>query len=206
MLPPTPDPDPEPMPPLPAPSRYWDTLSIKGQEIALQHLDPHILECPTTDPQLPNPLLINVRYSDHCFSEKFSPTTHTPDLLLPWSRQNTPDPRAFDQLRHALSLALPGLIGDLPKTRVNFTSEPRNYVYAASVPHPDPASENVSYGVFFQLKRVDGASAIHLDLTVVSAYSADDRTIGVRKRPEHIRFLVLAGKIYRRQPVQPYRR
>jgi hypothetical protein len=174
---------------------YWDVLTIRDEKIALQHLDPHILECPTTDPQLPNPLVVNVRYSDHCFSEKFDPATHTLDLRLPWCGPNTQDPRAFDQVRHALSLALPGLIGKLPTARVNFTSEPRNYVYAASLPHPDPESGHVPYGVFFQLKRADRTSGVHLDLTVVSAYSADDGTIGVRKRPDHIRFLVLAGKV-----------
>jgi hypothetical protein len=164
--------------PTPPPSRYWRALIVSGQEIPLQHLDPHIVPCPTTDPQLPNPLLINVRYSDHCFSEKFDPATHTPDLLLPWSGANTRDPRAFDQVRHALSLALPGLIGKLPAARVNFTAEPRNYVYAAVLPYPDAKSGHVPYGVFFQLKRVDGAGGVHLDLTVVSAYAADDGTIG----------------------------
>jgi hypothetical protein len=193
-----------PTPPFPVASRYRQPLVIKGQAIPLQHLDPHILQCPITEPQLPNPLLINVRYSDHCFSEKFDPATHTPDLLLP-RQPNSKDLRAFDQIRHALSLSLPGLVGDLPTRRVNFTSEPRNYVYAVSLSHPDPAYGQVPYGVFFQLKRA-GAGAIHLDLTVVSAYSAGDTTIGIRKRPDHIRFLVLAAKTYRGQPVQAHRR
>lgn len=194
---------------LPAPSvaasRYWSRLVIKGREIDLQHLDPHLLHCPTTDPQLPNPLLINVRYSDHCFSEKYDPAIHSADLLLPWCRGNASDPRAFDPTRHALSHLLPGLIGAFPGVRVHFTSELRNYVYAAAVQHPDLTAGQLPYGVFFQLKRGGDRSAAHLDLTVVSAYSPD-RGGGVRKRPDNVRFLVLAGKTYRGERILPPRR
>jgi hypothetical protein len=193
------------MPMLPEGSRYWGRLIVRGQKIDLQHLDPYLLHCPTTDGQLPNPLLINVRYSDHCFSEKYDLAVHELDLLLPWSRSNSRDPRAFDRTRYSLSRVLPALVGTLPNVRVNFTTEQRNYVYAAIVQHPETPSGSVPYGVFFQLKRATTHSSAHLDLTVVSAYSPD-RSIGVRKRPERIRFLLLATKTYRGERIQPPRR
>ena len=182
--------------------RYWPSLVIDGQTIALAHLNPHLLDCPTTDPNLPNPLIINVRYSDHCFSEGYDPTVHRAHLRLPWCRPGTTDPRAFDQIRHTLSNNLPGLVGQLPRARVHFTAERRNYVYAATVDHP--TTGRAPYGVFFQIKKADRGSDAQLDLTVVSAYSASKGKQVIKMQPEHIRFLVLAGKTYRGEHVRSH--
>jgi len=187
-------------------SLYWPPLVVAGQSIALDHLEPHGLDCPTTDAGLPNPLRINVVYGDHTFSEGYDPARHAPDFLLPWTSPTSRDKRTFSAARHALSHNLPAMVRVLPTARVNFTSEERNYVYSILLP---PAGEEVGeqrYPMFFQIKRANGAAAAlghHLELHVVSAYQPD-RPIAVRR--EAIRFIVLASKVHRGERVQPFRR
>jgi hypothetical protein len=185
-------------------SRYWPALIVGQERLSLSHLDPHDVHCPTRDPQLPDPLLIGVRYSDHCFSAGFDPTRHPPEALL-WQRTTGQDRRVFDPDRYLLSHALPGLITGLSAVRVNFTSEARNFVYAAQVVHEDMSGAVTPYGIFFQLRRARSDERGHLALHVVSAYRPD-RGVNIRHDPRHIRFQILAGKVFRGEKILPPRR
>jgi hypothetical protein len=102
-----------------------------------------------------------------------------------------------------MSVFLPSLVGALPGRKVHFTTEQRNYVYSALITHPQRGG--LAYEVFFQLKRAAASGLSHLDLTVVSGYSPD-HTPTLRKRPDSIRFLLLATSVYRNKPIRPHRR
>lgn len=185
---------------------YWPALVASGRRIDLAHLDPHGLDCPTTEANLPNPMRINVVYGDHCFSEGYDPSKHSADLLLPWTAPASRDQRAFSADRHALSHNLPGMVRAIPKARVNFTSEERNYVYSVTLPAPEGAAGGSPYPMFFQLKRATGEAlrqGFHLEMHVVSAYQPSQR---VAIRRESIRFLVLASKVHRGERPRPFRR
>lgn len=188
----------------PSPAPYWPPLVVAGASISLAHLEPHGLDCPTTEAGLPNPLRINVVYGDHCFSEGYDPAKHPAGLLLPWTSPASRDRRAFSAARHALSHNLPCMVRSLPTARVNFTSEERNYVYFITL--TAAAAAGGFYPMFFQIKRAVGEAArlgFHLELHVVSAYQPD-RPIAVRR--EAIRFLVLASKVHRGEKPRPFRR
>lgn len=190
----------------PSPASYWPPLVVAGTPISLAHLEPHGLDCTTTEAGLPNPLRLNVVYSDHCFSEGYNPARHVGTLLLPWTSPASRDKRAFSYERHGLSHNLPGMVRALPTARVNFTSEERNYVYSVVLPPAEGDADGVSYPMFFQVRRASGTAAelgFHLEMHVVSAYRPD-RPIAVRR--ENIRFLVLATKIHRGEKPQPFRR
>lgn len=48
---------------------YFPPLEVAGQTLAFDHLEPFVLEMATQS--RPNGLKIDVRFSNHCFSETF---------------------------------------------------------------------------------------------------------------------------------------
>jgi hypothetical protein len=168
---------------------YWPRLVILDVVVDLSHLEPFILACPTTVRE--SALRINVRFSNHCFSEEFREEVHAEGLVVMDRKRK----RAFDRVRYNLSRNLPQLIRQLPGAKVHQTFEQRNYVYAASVVD----LEGHVYEVYFTLRRADGGVDLHL--FVESAYAVE-QAAPRSKRPNAIRFKVLAAKIFKGEKVR----
>jgi hypothetical protein len=170
---------------------YWPPLVIDGAVIDLAHLDPLTLGCPIKEP--PGELRINTRFSNHCFTEEFDPARHGPALLIMDHKR----PRAFDRRRYKLSTNLPAMIAALPAATVHQTPERRNYLYCATL-----VEAGVAYQMFFTLRKAGSAAPQHLELFVESAYAAEAGTPARLKRPNAIRFAVLAWKTYKGEAVR----
>jgi len=177
-------------------AHYHRPLHLHGQVIDLAHLDPFVFEANST--KVPRPLRINVRFTNHCFSDAFDPARHPADapVILDGRRR-----RAFCPDRYALSLHLPNLIRGLanPNARVHETAARRNWMYGATVALPVTGT---IYQIFFDLRRAtpERRRFQDLDLVVESAYPADP----ARPAPNilgRVSFLLLAGSLYTGKPV-----
>ena len=170
---------------------YHPPLRIHDAVYDLSHL--HAFRFEAMSVKVPRPLRINVRFTNHCFSEVFDPAKHLAEepVIMDGRRR-----RVFCPDRYALSLRLPGLIRALadPGAYVHETVERRNWMYAAVVEIPVATSR---YQIFFELRRTipDRRRLQDLDMVVESAYPADP----ARPQPNilgRVRFLLLAGSLY----------
>jgi len=147
------------------------------------------------DPRQGRPLTytLNVRFSNHCFSETFDPARHN-EAMVVWDGNRK---RGFELGRYILSSHLPGIIHALPHQKVYKTWERRNYV-AYEMLTQLPAGE--VYRVFLTLRTATSDSArtgCNLDLFVESAYPAKPLS-GTSK----VRFTTLCYNTLNRIPVR----
>lgn len=169
---------------------YWPQIAILGKVLDLAHLDPRVLECPMEGRE--TPLRIQVKYSNHCFTETFVDSEHDPALQI----MDHKTKRAFCSIRYEHSQRLPAMVSALPGAKVHQTSELRNYVYATAI----ESSDGALYEMYFTLKKTKGEGA-DLGLSVESAYPVKTATPQLA-RPSAIRFKVLAKRVFEGQPIR----
>lgn len=170
---------------------YHPPLRIRGQVYDLSHLHPFQFDVSSS--KVPRRLRINVRFTNHCFSEAFDPAKHPADEpVIPDGQRR----RAFCPDRYDLSPRLPSLIRGLadPAARVHETAARRNWMHAALVEVPFAGTR---YQIFFELRRTvpERRRLQDLDMVVESAYPADPS----RTEPNilgPVRFALLAGSLY----------
>jgi hypothetical protein len=155
-----------------------------GRVVSLAHLEPMIRR----------ELLIGVIFRNHCYTEAFDAALHTRDQIV--LHDGPQWPRVFSENRHRLSASLPNLVAKLPSQRVHQTTEQRNYVYEANV-----ELETAPYQIYFMVQRAHNEKGVDLRLTIESAYPAHG-THALRKRPNNIRFSILAYKVLMGQPIR----
>lgn len=136
---------------------YWPLLIVSGNATSLSHLEPFEFQC------LPRgyvqPIVLNVRFNDHCFTTGFDPTKHDPLDILPTLLVTKTEKRVFCPDRYNLSFQLPELIKAFCGKRIASTRD-GNLVRVES---PD----GQSYAIFFTMRK---QSATRVNLFVVSAY------------------------------------
>lgn len=167
-------------------------LCFGGDIFDCEHLRPKIISCEHKDTPEARDLRIVVKYSNHCYSEEFVDGMHDEQLVL-WDHQRK---RAFCRERYTHSLFLPGLMDELPSKRVYQTAQARNYGHFVCLPQ----IEGREYQIYFSMRR-QATNDSDLMLYVESAY-ASDKEPSLRKRPNNIRFAVLALKTLRGQPIR----
>jgi hypothetical protein len=141
------------------------------------------------------PLSIRAHFTSHCYTEAYAPELHGPDWEALRDENNLL--RAFCPDRYKLSLQLPALIANLPDNKkVHGTGEGRNYVHVVNL-----SGRASPYEIYFRLRRAAGNDTADLRLTVESAYCRDGLS-KLRKRPNSMRFAVLAHKIATGKPVR----
>ena len=149
------------------------------------------IACPCAD--IGRDLAVSVAFSNHCYTEGFDAERHGPEQII---ARDAGGPRVFCPIRHGLSIRLPDIVTRLPDEKVYQTTQRRNYVYAAPLD-----IEGQVYDVFFMLQRAEKVPDIDLRMTIESAYPVDV-PIPRPKRPNAIRFKVLAYKVLRREQVR----
>lgn len=163
-----------------------------GSEVSIQHLAPGELTCPCEP--IGRDLIIRVTYANHCYTEAFNSAVHTKEHIILY---DAPDrARCFCPIRHKLSIELPELIKQLPSRKVHQTSSTRNYVFVVPL-----RLSNQIYEIYFMLQRAQPEDRSDLKLVIESAYP-DVAPPVLPKRPNDIRFPVLAYKILAKQPVK----
>jgi hypothetical protein len=163
-----------------------------GKVLSIDHLAPMTVKCPCT--QIDRDLLVDVIFANHCYTEKFIEGLHQPEQIILTEAKDRH--RIFCPTRYELSHCLPDLIKALPKSKVHQTSQQRNYVYVVKL-----EIEDKPYEIYFMLQRADKNSKADLRLTIESSY-LDEDGLNVRKRPNSIRFMVLAYKVLTNQRIR----
>jgi hypothetical protein len=163
-----------------------------GQVMPIAHLEPKLITCPCEP--IKRDLLIRVIFANHCYTEEFSSSKHSHDEIVHYDSPERP--RVFCPIRYNLSHRLPDLIVALPKNKVHQTTQIRNYVYFVPL-----KVERQTYEIYFMLQRASAEDEADLRLTVESAYPVDSPSV-LPKRPNAIRFIVLAHKILTNQSVR----
>ena len=163
-----------------------------GELVPLDHMAPTSFGCPCE--AIGRDLMIGVIFRSHCYTEKFDPLVHSKDRIVLYDAPNRP--RVFCPIRHALSFQLPELICALPSKKVFQTTQRRNYLYTVKM-----ALNGQIYEIYFMLQRAEKEEGIDLRLTVESAYPVPVPS-QLPRRPNKIRFSVLALKILRREEIK----
>jgi hypothetical protein len=164
----------------------------EGKEVSIDHLAPMTITCPCES--IGRDLLIDVDFANHCYTEKFVEGVHEIEQIILTEAEDRH--RIFCPIRYELSHQLPDLIKALPNYRVHQTSQSRNYVYIVPL-----RIKNKPYEIYFMLQRAAPDSPADLRLTIESAY-VDDGESNIRKRPNKIRFIILAHKVLTNQRVR----
>ena len=105
-------------------------IVVGGRQVSISHLAPTIFSCPSA--AFGRDILIQLEFSNHCYTCGFDAALHSPaDVLL-----HDPKRRVFDPVRHKLSLGLPGMLAQLPTSKVHRSAAKRNFVYSTLVSPP----------------------------------------------------------------------
>ncbi|MGX7709381.1 hypothetical protein [Methylobacterium sp. Gmos1] len=179
--------------PLPAPQAtpYWPPLQIGGVAIDLTHLEPFQITC--TCPNVTRALVVDVRFTNHCFTDHFVDGLHDPA----WKIMDHQRERVFCHTRHALSLSLPAMVQALPGANVHQTRHERNFVYAVTLADQTGAQ----YTMFFQVKR-DRTKARDIEMIVESAYAMPSTMWKetLREAPK-VKFATVCSHVFRNKPL-----
>lgn len=175
---------------------YFQPLQINNQTFEFDHLEPFSIY--VNSKKAGKVLNIRVKFTCHCFTQGYDSSLHLPGqpvLKDPGGRD-----RLFCPIRYRLSYGLPEIINALSDGRTNVwqTAALRNWAHSVRI--DDPSGP---YYMFFELRRTSkGGSKIKqdLDLTVESAYH-DDPLKGSPALRGKMRFDILCGKVYKREPV-----
>jgi hypothetical protein len=162
---------------------YWPDHLIEGSLLDLSHLEPFHLDCHVQN--LDRTLRIDVKFSNHCFTEQFDDSAHDPALKI----MDASRPRAFNRRRYELSSHLPGLVRSLPQSAVWQTPVERNFMYFMTL--TDASGHD--YQMFFHLKKA--RSQVDLSLMVESAYPVESARDHARICSK-VRFPVLCAAVF----------
>lgn len=174
---------------------YFPPLEVAGQTLAFDHLEPFVLEMATQS--RPNGVKIDVRFSNHCFSETFVAALHDETAVPVW---DGPRRRVFCPIRYGLSQALLHILKGLPTAHVYQTPE-ANFL-RIGVRNDGGAGD---YRVFFRVKR--GADAgVDLKLFVESAYSPEPAQALAIAHMSKVRFAVLIDKTLKGEKLKFHRK
>lgn len=161
---------------------------VGGEAISFTHLEPFQFSVNT---QLrPGGARIDVRFSNHCFSEAYQPTRHQGAVTDIWDRGQR---RVFSPARYDLSLGLRAIIEALPSSPIYLTPE-ANFVRIMRAGSNGPDE----YRVYVNARRGAAAHGCDVLLFVESDYAreAGKAMLGPAQLTK-VRFALLVDKIIR---------
>jgi hypothetical protein len=166
---------------------YFPTLLVGGATVNFDHLEPFQFEMVTQ--ARPKGAVIDVRFSNHCFSVAYDADRHQADVVDVWDRGQR---RVFDQERYELSRGLRAIIEGLPSAPVFQTPE-ANFVRIVAPGGNGPEE----YRVYFNARR-DRERGCDVSLFVESAYAPDCQSAVLKTAQlTKVRFAVLIDKTIR---------
>lgn len=171
---------------------FFPTLLVGGAPLNFDHLEPFQFAMATE--ARPGGATIDVRFSNHCFSELYDAERHAGPHVDVWDRGQR---RVFSQARYDLSLGLRAVMEALPTAPVFLTPE-ANFVriVAPGVNGPE------EYRVYFNARR-GSAGVADVAVFVESAYAPD--LIKQPLKPAQmtkVRFAVLVDKAIRGEKIK----
>lgn len=169
-----------------------NSILVGGEDKPLGHLAAMEIACPCKE--IGRDLKIYVHFTTHCYTDHYDANKHSEDEIV--CSDGDGRHRVFCPIRYALSPKLPELIAVIPKYRVHQTASRRNYVYIVPL-----QVDGQVYEIYFMLQRAASEDKADLRLTVESAYPVVTPTPRP-KRPNDIRFAVLAFKVLRNEEIK----
>jgi hypothetical protein len=170
---------------------FFPTLLVAGVPINFNHLEPFQFLVATE--ARPGGATIDVRFSNHCFSESYNATIHVAPFVDVWDRGQR---RVFSQQRYDLSLDLRAVIEALPTSPIFLTPE-SNFVRIAA----PGANRRNEYRVYFNAKH--GRDTSDVSLFIESAYPPDfSKQVLKPSQMTKVRFAVLIDKTIRGEKIK----
>ncbi len=170
---------------------FFPTLLVAGAPINLDHLEPFQFLVATK--ARPSGATLDVRFSNHCFSERYNSTIHLAPIADVWDRGQR---RVFSQQRYDLSLGLRAIIEALPTSPIYLTPE-ANFVRIIT------ATDNglKEYRIYFNAKH--GRYSSDVSLFIESAYQPDfSKQVLKPSQMTKVRFSVLVDKTIRGEKIK----
>ncbi|MGA9651593.1 hypothetical protein [Pedobacter sp.] len=170
---------------------YHQPIIIEGKEYQFGHLNPfdHFFYSETAKKQL----CIEVKFSNHCFTEKCEdPTGHALILKDPGNRD-----RVFCPIRYAISIDLPDIVREMLESNkpVWQTVHERNWVHTITIQTPVGP-----YHVFFEVRKASKGEDANVKLFVESAYPEDPEK-GPPEVQGKMRIETLCTNTFLRKPI-----
>lgn len=165
-----------------------------GKEVPVDHLHTGTVSFVCPCEELGRDIIVRVHFTHHCYTKAYDPREHAADQIVCYDAPQRP--RVFCPVRYKLSLDLPAIVKTLATRRVHQTTVQRNYVFIVPL-----NVNNLLYEIYFMLQRALSDDKADLRLTVESAYPVAVTT-PVPKRPNAIRFRVLAYKTLRNERIR----
>lgn len=170
---------------------FFPTLLVAGAPVNLNHLEPFQFLVATE--ARPDGATIDVRFSNHCFSEAYNANIHTGPIVDVWDRGQH---RVFSQKRYDFSLGLRSIIEALPTSPVFLTPE-ANFVRIVT-PSDNGLNE---YRVYFNARH--GRDTSDVLLFIESAYPPDfSKQVLKPSQMTKVRFAVLVDKTIRGEKIK----
>ena len=166
-------------------------LLVAGAPVNFSHLEP--FEFLVTTEARPGGATVDVRFSNHCFSDAYNAAIHAAPIADVWDRGQR---RVFCPQRYDLSLGLRNIIEALPASPVFLTPE-ANFVRIL-MPGDNGIGE---YRVYFNAKR--GRDGSDVSLFIESAYTPDfSKQVLKPTQMTKVRFSVLVDKTIRGEKIK----
>ena len=170
---------------------FFPTLLVAGAPVNFDHLEPFQFLVVTE--ARPGGATIDVRFSNHCFSEAYNAAVHATPIVDVWDRGQR---RVFCQQRYDLSLGLRTIIEALPTSPIFLTPE-ANFVRIVTA---DANGVN-EYRVYFNAKH--GRDASDVSIFIESAYPPDfSKQVLKPSQMTKVRFSVLVDKTIRGEKIK----
>jgi hypothetical protein len=167
---------------------FFPTLLIDGAPVNFDHLEPFQFVMETQS--RPKGAVIDVRFSNHCFSESYNAELHPEPVVDVWDRGQR---RVFNQERYDLSFGLRAIMEGLPNAQVYHTPE-ANFVRIVAPGGNSPDE----YRVYFNAKSGGGRGDCDVALFVESAYAPDfEKQVLRPAQMTKVRFALLVDKTIR---------
>lgn len=170
---------------------FFPTLLVAGAPVNFDHLEPFQFLVATK--ARPGGATIDVRFSNHCFSESYNAAIHVGSIIDVWDRGRR---RVFSQQRYDLSLGLREIVEALPTSTIFLTPE-ANFVRIMTAGNNGIGE----YRVYFNAKH--GRDASDVSLYIESAYPPDfSKQVLKPSQMTKVRFPVLVDKTIRGEKIK----
>ena len=170
---------------------FFPKLLVAGAPVSFDHLEP--FQFLLTTEARPGGATIDVRFSNHCFSETYNAAIHGGPIVDVWDRGRR---RVFSQQRYDLSLGLRDIVEALPTSTIFLTPE-ANFVRIKTADNNGMGE----YRVYFNAKH--GRESSDVSLFIESAYPSDfSKQVLKPSQMTKVRFSVLIDKTIRGEKIK----
>jgi hypothetical protein len=182
------------------PKAFHPPVTGQGKTYDLAHLNPFFIEVPSLLVKDKAALKVFIRFSNHCFTDKYNEGTHPSGF--PVMHDHNGRARSFCFERYDLSLKLPAQMARLsdPRIKIYQTAVARNWCWKMELELDD-----ATYHIFFEIRKSKPGDPEGSDLVLMveSAYAILKTATQPALVPNPLPFGMIVGKTYLDLPHYP---